>query len=64
MSRLNVEIAGEAGKALERLSQHTSKAEAIRKALSIASWVDETQQTGKKILVEDERGRLREVYWR
>jgi glucuronate isomerase len=64
MSRYNVELIGETDNALNRLTEHAaSKADAIRKAISIAAWVDETQRSGKKILVEDEQGCVREVYW-
>lgn len=64
MSRYNVDLEGETDVALNRLAVSTmSKAEAIRKAISIAAWVDEVQRSGKKILIEDEQGRLREVHW-
>jgi len=65
MARYNLEIEGEAGDALDRLAKSASlKADAIRKALSVADWVESTQKSGKKLLVEDEAGRLREVHWR
>jgi hypothetical protein len=64
MSRYNVELAGETDDALNALAKHSaSKADAIRRAISIAAWVDITQRSGKKILVEDEHGRVREVHW-
>jgi hypothetical protein len=64
MSRYNVDLVGETDTALDRLAERaSSKADAIRKAISVAAWVDETQRSGKKILVEDENGRLREVHW-
>lgn len=64
MSRYNVELAGETDHALNMLAEHAaSKADAIRRAISIAAWVDATQRSGKKILVEDEKGRVREVHW-
>jgi hypothetical protein len=65
MSRYNVELVGETDAALEKLAEGaSSKADAIRKAISVAAWVDDTQKAGKKILVEDENGRVREVHWR
>jgi hypothetical protein len=65
MARYNLDIEGEADEALTRLARNaSSKADAIRKALSVAAWVDEPQKAGKKILVEDEAGRIREVHWR
>ena len=64
MSRYNVELVGETDNALNRLAEHAaSKADAIRKAISIAAWVEATQRAGKKILVEDDQGRVREVHW-
>ena len=65
MSRYNVELTGEADAALNRLAGngHT-KAEVIRRALSVAAWVEDTQRAGKKILVQDERGEVREIHWR
>jgi hypothetical protein len=65
MARFNLDIEGETSEAVDRLAEHAaSKADAIRKAISVAAWVDETQRSGKKILVEDKDGRLREVHWR
>jgi hypothetical protein len=65
MSRYNLDIVGETDEALNRLSQNTtSKAEAIRRAISIAAWVEQTQREGKKILVEDQNGSIREIHWR
>lgn len=64
MSRYNVDLVGETDQALTRLAGLTvSKAEAIRKAISVAAWVDEVQRSGKKLLVEDTKGNLREVHW-
>ena len=64
MSRYNVDLVGETDQALTRLAESTSsKAEAIRKAISVAAWVDEVQRSGKKLLVEDSKGNLREVHW-
>ena len=65
MSRYNVELVGETDNAHNRLAEHAaSKADAIRKAISIAAWMDEAQRSGKKILIEDENGRVREVLWK
>jgi hypothetical protein len=65
MARYNLDIVGEADEVLTRLAQSaSSKADAIRKALSVAAWLDETQMASKKILVEDQAGRVREVHWR
>ncbi len=39
MSRYNVELIGESDAALDRLAEHaSSKADVIRKAISVASW--------------------------
>ena len=65
MARYNLELEGETSDAVDRLAEHAaSKADAIRKAISVAAWVDETERSGKKLLVEDENGRIREVHWR
>ena len=65
MARYNLELEGETSDAVDRLAERAaSKADAIRKAISVAAWVDETERSGKKLLVEDENGRIREVHWR
>jgi hypothetical protein len=65
MARYNLEISGAADEALEKLAEGAaSKADAIRKAISVAAWVEQNQKDGKKLLVEDKDGRLREVHWR
>lgn len=62
MARFNIEFSEEAARALDELAekQQTSKAEIIRKALSLEKWFNETTADGGKILVEKD-GRLREV---
>jgi hypothetical protein len=65
MSRYNVELIGETDLALDELAASApSKAEAIRRAISIAAWIDKMQRSGKKLLVEDEHGQVREFHWR
>jgi hypothetical protein len=64
MSRYNVELIGESDLALDELAASTpSKAEAIRRAISIAAWIYKMQRSGKKLLVEDEHGHVREFHW-
>lgn len=62
MARFNIDFSDDALATLEDLAnkQGTSKAEIIRKALSLEKWFDETTTSGSKILVET-GGRLREV---
>jgi predicted transcriptional regulator len=62
MARFNIEFSDEAAAALEELAakQNTSKAEVIRKALSLEKWFNETTAGGAKILVESD-GRVREI---
>jgi hypothetical protein len=64
MSRYNVEFKGETDSALESLAQHaSSKADALRKAISIAKWVADVQRSGGQILVRKGDGSLTEVHW-
>lgn len=62
MARFNIEFSDEAAAALEELAdkQQTTKAEVIRKALSLEKWFNQTMASGSKILVETD-GTLREI---
>jgi adenylate kinase len=42
-------------------STHLSQNDAIRQALATEAWVQETLGSGSKILVEDDKGVVREV---
>lgn len=37
--------------------------DALRKALATQAWIDKTLRDGRKIVVEDSKGNLREVVW-
>jgi hypothetical protein len=64
MARYNIEFSGETNAALDSLAKHAaSKADAIRKAISVAKWVDDTQRSGAKILVKNPDGSFQEVIW-
>lgn len=62
MARFNIEFSDEAAAALEELAskQQTTKAEVLRRALSLEKWFTETTAGGSKILVETD-GKLREI---
>ena len=48
---------------LEQVAEraHLSKNDAIRQALATEAWVQQTLDSGGKILVEDDKGAVREV---
>ena len=65
MSPYDVDLVSETDAALDKLAENaSSKADAIRKAISVAVWVEEKQKVCKNIFVEDENSRMYEVHWR
>ena len=63
MSRYTVDLVGETDVAFEKLAAGSSKADAFRKAISIAVWVEDMQRADRRIFVEDRDGSVREVGW-
>jgi hypothetical protein len=63
MARFNVDFSEETAELLERLAKErkASKADVIRKALTLERWVTETLASGSKLVVQDPDGTQREV---
>ena len=61
--RFNVEFAGKALEALEKLSTITGDnfSDVIRKALVISQFIEEAKANGEKLLLE-KKGNIREVW--
>jgi len=63
--RLNAELAPDVANALRLLAQDqgVSVSEAVRRAISTETYIYRAQQSGKKVLI-DQDGRLKEVVFR
>jgi len=66
MARFNVEFSEETAGLLDRLAKErkASKAEVIRKALTLERWVAETLASGSRLVVHEPDGTQREVVLR
>lgn len=63
-TRLSVNIAADVAETIRRLKTETSAGtatEVVRRAIGVLALVEDTIRSGGKILVEDSRGKFKEV---